>query len=182
MEHAAGLFQSALGINNPDWVMRGWEQHGEAWLGREKKWYFTIFPTEGPDNPTQSPSELSQVGPQVWMTRVLGFIHQQKLIRGQTRNSGKALLGAAGNENNSQVPLLSPLVGGKLLPYGRLGQRCGLGGLPTPLVVLNAGIMHGSTWFCSSLLRSGSWIFGLFVSVVYNSPQLYMHPILFSLL
>ena len=78
------------------------------------------------------------------MTRVLGLLNQQKLIRGQTRNSGKALLGAMGKENKSQAPLLSPLVGGKVLPYRGLGQRGGLGGLPTPLMVLGAGIMHGN--------------------------------------
>ena len=183
MEHAARLCWSALGLNNSAWVVRGWEGHGEAWLGREKKLHFTVFPTECPDNPTKSPSELSQVGLHVvWMTRVLGLLNQQRLIRGQTRNSGKALWGAVGKENKSQAPLLSPLVGGKVLPYRGLGQRGGSGGLPIPLVVLNAGIMHGSTWFCSSLLRSISWISGLFVSVVYNSPQLYTHPIIFSLL
>ena len=79
------------------------------------------------------------------MTRVLGLLNQQRLIRGQTRNSGKALWGAVGKENKSQAPLLSPLVGGKVLPYRGLGQRGGSGGLPIPLVVLNAGIMHGST-------------------------------------
>ena len=50
------------------------------------------------------------------------------------------------------------------------GQRGGLGVLPTPLVVLSAGDMHSTLLllptpcFCSQLFRSGSWVFGLFVS------------------
>lgn len=46
--------------------------------------------------------------------RVLGLLNQQKLIRGQTRNSSKALLEpcySSGSENKQQVPLLISQVG-----------------------------------------------------------------------
>ena len=54
-----------------------------------------------------------------------------------------------------------------------LGWRSGLGGLgglPTSLVMLCAGYMHitllllPTPYFCSELLSSGSWVFGLLVS------------------
>lgn len=50
-----------------------------------------------------------------------------------------------------------------------LGWRSGLGGLPTSLVTLWQGEAQYSAllptpYFCSELLRSGSWDFGLFVS------------------
>ena len=49
--------------------------------------------------------------------RVFGLLNQQKLIRGQTRNSGKALLGPllqqGGSGNKQQVPLLVRSPGGQ---------------------------------------------------------------------
>ena len=43
-------------------------------------------------------------------TRVLGLVNQQKLIRGQTRNSGKALLGyllqQGAERTNNRLPCL----------------------------------------------------------------------------
>ena len=63
-----------------------------------------------------------------------------------------------------------------------MGQRGGLGGLPIPLVVLCSGDMQSTqllistSCFFSWLLRSGSWVFLVFLSlVVHNLPQLGVH-------
>ena len=68
----------------------------------------------------------------------LAFLSQQKLIRGQTRNSGKALLGSLlqrrGRENKQQIPLLAHSMkeGDSLIPYmgqGSVVSRSQAGGL-----------------------------------------------------
>lgn len=53
-------------------------------------------------------------------TRVLALLNQQKLIRGQTRLPGRALLGlcaARGSENKPQAPFLTYWGTGKLVLY-----------------------------------------------------------------
>ena len=86
----------------------------------------------------------------------LAFLNQQKFIRGQTRNSGKALLGPllqqGGAKTSESFPCSLPKEGCRLVPYmGRglgcvqaLAQRGYLGGLPTPWVVLRAGGIHST--------------------------------------
>ena len=95
-------------------------------------------------------------------TRVLSLLNQQKLIRGQTGNSGKALLGPLlqqeGAKTSNRFPCSLPggRGSGQLVPYMGSFWRGGLGGLPSPLVVL-----------CGFLVS-------LYL-VVQNLPQLHIH-------
>ena len=54
------------------------------------------------------------------LTSVLGLLNQKKLMEGQTRNSGKALLGpgcSSGEREQTTGALASSLMGGELAPY-----------------------------------------------------------------
>ena len=57
---------------------------------------------------------------QTVLTRVLGFLNQQKLTRGQRKNSGKTLLRPllhqGGARTSSVFPCLFPEGGGELIP------------------------------------------------------------------
>ena len=62
------------------------------------------------------------------------------------------------------------------------GRRGGLGGLPTPLVVLRAGGMRRTLLLLPALQK---WQLGVLVSlylVVHSLPQLHMHAVIFSLI
>ena len=95
----------------------------------------------------------------------LAFLNQQKFIRGQTRNSGKALLGPllqqGGAKTSESFPCSLPKEGGRLVPYmGRglgcvqgLAQRGYLGGLPTSWVVLRAGGIHSTLFLFLALQK-----------------------------
>ena len=141
---------------------------------------------------------------QPWWYRpgFLAFLNKQKLTRGQTRNSGKALLGPLlqqwGARTSYRFPCsLAPLVGGKWAGslYGvsiggvqGSGQRGGLSVLSTPLVVLSAGSVLSTLlllWTpCFFAPRSSEMTVGrffvLFVSFVHNLSQLHMHAVIFS--
>ena len=105
------------------------------------------------------------------------------------RNSGKTLLGLVlqqeGAKISNGIPCLLP-ERGRAGPLGVMvgaiggsGQRGGLGGLSTPLVMLCAGIIL-STCFWSWHLRNGSWVLAVLYHVVHNLPQLSMHRVIFS--
>ena len=104
------------------------------------------------------------------------------MIRGQTRNSDKALLGPLTQQwaricNGFPCSCSHSPNGDELVPYIGWEQRCvqvsrcpdvqgsgqwdDLGGLPTPLVVFNAGA-YPVPHFCSWHFRSGSWAFWSF--------------------
>ena len=75
------------------------------------------WPLHGHPAPPEAPSRISPSTCQLLVlpTRVLDLLNQWELIKGQTRNSGKALLGplllAKGSKNQYQVPLLALEVG-----------------------------------------------------------------------
>ena len=119
---------------------------------------------------------------QLLPTRVLGLLNQQKLIRGQTRNSGKTLLGPLLQQSRGEQIILlaySPK-GGAVFPYREQGQECvqglvrrgGLGGLPIAVVVLSAGGMCSTLpllptpCLCSQISRRGSWSFCILLSII----------------
>ena len=132
-------------------------------------------------------------------TWILGLLNQQKLIRGQPRNSGKALLGpllqqeewkqATGSLAHSPAHSLRR---GRLVPYrgwgeGRVqesGQRSGLGGLPTPLVVVLQGACIVPAFALSSsevavgLLRFWGFFYILLpiVCSIFSCTQLFLVP------
>ena len=67
------------------------------------------------------------------------------------------------------------------------GQRGGLDGLPTPLVVLSAGgvgstlLLLPTSWFCSYFFISGIWVFLVFLYlIVHKLPQLHIHAVIFK--
>ena len=115
-------------------------------------------------------------------TRILRLFNQKKLIRGQTKNSGRALLGLmlqhkGGKASNSFPSLLLERGGGELLnavrveavPWVRLGWRSGLGGLPSALVVFPAPQKGQLVGF----------LFFLYL-VVHDLSQLCLHTVIFS--
>ena len=67
------------------------------------------------------------------------------------------------------VAELAPYMGWVQGSIQVLGQRGGLGRLPTPKVVLSTGVMCNTMvllrtlYFCSQLFRSGSWVFLVFL-------------------
>lgn len=76
----------------------------------------------------------------------------------KTRNRFPCLLSEEGRESWSLI-------------WGEgSGQRGGLGGLPTPLVVPGAGVMHRSLLLLR-YLTSGSWVCDLLLLVIYNLPN-----------
>ena len=90
-------------------------------------------------------------------------------MTGQRRNTGKALPGLVlqqeGVKASNGCPCSLPAEG-RLVPkmgLGWLGLRGGLGGLPTPLVVLCAGIM-GRTLPLLPAPQTWQLGFGLFLS------------------
>ena len=107
------------------------------------------------------------------------------------RNSGKAFLDPLLQwerlrTNKDALAHSWGVEGGKLVPYmGRggtgqgSGQRGGLGGVPTPLVVLCSGHAQYLLLFLATR-GSGSLVFSYLVS--HNLPRLSMHAGLFSLL
>lgn len=119
---------------------------------------------------------------QLLPTRVLGLLNQQKLIRGQTRNSGKTLSGPLLKQSRGeQIPLLaSSPQGTAVFPYREQGQECvqglvrrgGVGGLPIAVVVSSAGGMCSTLpllptpCLCSQLSRRGSWSFCILLSII----------------
>ena len=114
----------------------------------------------------------------------LAFPHQQKLIRGQIRNSGKGLLGLlpqhGGMKTSSRFPCLLALWVrvSWFLKWGKSSSVSGvrpegwLRWFARPYMVLSAAGIHRllllllTPWFCSWLFRSGSWsfFFGLFLT------------------
>lgn len=96
------------------------------------------------------------------------------------RNLGKALLGlvlhqeGAKTSNRCTRSLLTKRQAG-LLNGGK--SRSGLVGLPAPLVVFCAGIMHSTLLLllAGSHLKGGSWVLAFSYLIVYNLPQLLMH-------
>ena len=96
-------------------------------------------------------------------------------MTGQRRNTGKALPGLVlqqeGVKASNGCPCSLPAEG-RLVPkmgLGWLGLRGGLGGLPTPLVVLCAGTMCGAL-LCSQDLTS-------LCLIVHNLSQLQIHTV-----
>ena len=90
--------------------------YGEtAFVGSRGAW---ILSQGGGRSPHRCPVELP---PSTLPTQILGLFSEQKLIRGQTRNSRKALLGLMlqhkGAETNNRLPCLLPEagVGGELV-------------------------------------------------------------------
>ena len=121
---------------------------------------------------------------QLLLSRVLGHLNQYKLIRGQTRNSGKALLKPLlkqqGVRTNNELPCLLPLWGGwasslhgsegrgvsKVLVRGvasvicpPLVTLCAVGHAEYPAFALNPR-------FCSQLVSSSSWTFLVFLHLL----------------
>ena len=110
------------------------------------------------------------------------FLNEQKLPRGQTRNSGKVLSQQQGvSKNKEQIPLLAPQQEASwFLSWveGRGMSRAWAGGVayvvcpPCLLGWLQRGInsillLLLKPWFCSlfcSWLFRGSWVFYLIVS------------------
>lgn len=54
-----------------------------------------------------------------------------------------------------------------------------LSSLPTPICEDVNGAGGCAVRFCSRFLKSGSWVFWSFLSLIQNLPQLYMHAIIF---
>ena len=106
----------------------------------------------------------------------LAFPNQQKLTRGQTRISGKALLGLLqaqeGAKTSNRFPCSLPERGWACFLHGvRVGLCSGVGPegwlrcFAHPLVVLctrgvrSTRLLFLTPCFCSVLFRSGSWVF-----------------------
>ena len=97
----------------------------------------------------------------------LGLPIQWKLMRSDRQDFIGALAAARGSDNKQQVPflacLLACLLGGQAVSLyeGRvqgLGQRGGLGSLPTPLVALCAEGMHSTLLLlCSPKVAVGGF-------------------------
>ena len=115
-------------------------------------------------------------------TRVLGLLQSIELIRDQTRDSGKALLGSLLQQGWVKTNTVSlahsprPEVGSWLFPWGEgsnvpgLQSETWLRGFAyhPPPVVVTAGSTC-SPCFCSQLFRSGSWAFWpfcIFLSII----------------
>ena len=109
---------------------------------------------------------------QLLPTRVLGLLNQQKLIRGQQRNPGKALLGPVLQQGDWEQTTRSLVCS---FPEGRGRQACSLYGVrggvcpglrpegclrwfAHPLGVQGACSVP---CFCSKLFKSFHWDFGL---------------------
>ena len=99
-------------------------------------------------------------------TRVLGLLNQQKLIRSQTGNSSKALLGPLLQQEGVRTSnrfSCCLLLGRCVCPGVRL--EGGLGNLLTTQVVSCSGdmctlpLLLSTLCFCSRLFRSNSWVF-----------------------
>ena len=97
--------------------------------------------------------------------RILGLLNQQKVIRGQTRNSGKFLMGPLQQQRGvrEQTTLASSLPEVRLFliwDKGSSVSRSGLGGLPTHQVVLCTRRMHSRLLLLQALQQ---WQLGFLV-------------------
>ena len=114
---------------------------------------------------------------------------------GQTRNSGKALQGlpaAEGSETSNSGPCSLPCSLGEMVgwPSPLNGLRVeadtwlrpvgDLDGLPTPLMVLFAGVLDHALSVCYWHLRSSSWVLVFLYLVALDLPQLHMLAVNFS--
>ena len=119
------------------------------------------------------------------LTRGPGLFNQEKFIRGQMKNSGRALMEllcqCKGIKKQVRVSLAHSLGEGEGRPGAFHGGRGSLHDLPTPLGVLYAGTKL-KTLLLLQHLRSSSWVFFLVFQylVVHNLPQLSMHTVTFS--
>ena len=98
------------------------------------------------------------------------------------RNSGKAFFTWSENKKTGALALYrgqaSSLSGARV----GMDQRAGFSDLPTPVVVLCAGIVCSSLP-CSQCLRNGRWFLPFLCSLLYavhNLPQLHIHTVIFS--
>lgn len=105
------------------------------------------------------------------LSQVLGLFNQQKLLRDQTRNSGRAFLGLVlhegGEIRTSRCPCslpggVGPLGGVKVGVGPAVGPEVWLGWPARPVGGAVCGVHAPSSgsWHPTS----GSWLFGLFVS------------------
>lgn len=118
--------------------------------------------------------------PIVLLTWTLEFLNQQKLIRGHMRNRARLYWDSccSKRERKQKTGALVHSAtwggwGGSLKcdeGRGRLVDRAekgGLGGLPAPLVVLCAGIMHGTLLL---LMAPRKWHLAFLHLIVHNCP------------
>ena len=99
------------------------------------------------------------------LTRGPGLFNQEKFIRGQMKNSGRALMEllrqCKGIKKQVRVSLAHSLGEGEGRPGAFHGGRGSLHDLPTPLGVLYAGTTL-KTLLLLQHLRSSSWVFFFF--------------------
>ena len=113
--------------------------------------------------------------------RFLAFPNQYKLIRGQTKNAGKALLGptsaAGGSEKKQQLPMLAP----------KSGRACSSHAQPEGWLrrfahPLGGVLCRGHPQSPAFLLALQKWQLGFLVFlylIVHNLLQLFMHMVIF---